>query len=153
MRKRQHQSVLVTSSLCCDLLLLRNLAFSNCIYQDGQWWICFTGTSLVDILIFALFLPKRAWAPFPCVTRYWLDLTSSDILWNTSDTGWAKASWSSVFSPWIQGACVFVHKMPRFDPNIVFEVSEESLAMISTVLSGWSRPVSHFPSTAQGQHS
>ncbi|XP_010140959.1 PREDICTED: acyl-coenzyme A synthetase ACSM3, mitochondrial-like [Buceros rhinoceros silvestris] len=53
--------------------------------------------------------------------RYWLDLTSSDILWNTSDTGWAKASWSSVFSPWIQGACVFVHKMPHFDPSVVFE--------------------------------
>ncbi|KFW96959.1 hypothetical protein N336_04029, partial [Phalacrocorax carbo] len=53
--------------------------------------------------------------------RYWLDLTSSDIFWNTSDTGWAKSAWSSVFSPWIQGACVFVHKMPHFNPSIVFE--------------------------------
>ncbi|KAK4813614.1 hypothetical protein QYF61_011960 [Mycteria americana] len=53
--------------------------------------------------------------------RYWLDLTSSDIFWNTSDTGWAKSAWSSIFSPWIQGACVFVHKMPHFDPSIVFE--------------------------------
>ncbi|XP_014792047.1 PREDICTED: acyl-coenzyme A synthetase ACSM3, mitochondrial-like isoform X2 [Calidris pugnax] len=53
--------------------------------------------------------------------RYWLDLTSSDIFWNTSDTGWAKSAWSSIFSSWIQGACVFVHKMPHFDPSIVFE--------------------------------
>ncbi|XP_030315607.1 acyl-coenzyme A synthetase ACSM3, mitochondrial isoform X1 [Calypte anna] len=53
--------------------------------------------------------------------RYWLDLTSSDVFWNTSDTGWAKSAWSSVFSPWIQGACAFVHKMPQFDPNIVFQ--------------------------------
>ncbi|KAM6244589.1 acyl-coenzyme A synthetase ACSM3, mitochondrial-like isoform 3-T6 [Spheniscus humboldti] len=53
--------------------------------------------------------------------RYWLDLTSSDIFWNTSDTGWAKSAWSSIFSPWIQGACVFVHKMPHFNPSIVFE--------------------------------
>ncbi|XP_064376369.1 acyl-coenzyme A synthetase ACSM3, mitochondrial-like, partial [Dromaius novaehollandiae] len=53
--------------------------------------------------------------------RYWLDLTPSDIFWNTSDTGWAKSGWSSIFSPWIQGACVFAQKMPRFDPSIVFE--------------------------------
>ncbi|KAG8433104.1 hypothetical protein GDO86_017404 [Hymenochirus boettgeri] len=51
--------------------------------------------------------------------RYWLDLTPSDIMWNTSDTGWAKSAWSSVFAPWIQGSCVFVHSMPRFDPNII----------------------------------
>ncbi|NXA52251.1 ACSM3 synthetase, partial [Nothocercus julius] len=53
--------------------------------------------------------------------RYWLDLTSSDILWNTSDTGWAKSAWSSIFSPWIQGACVFAHRMPSFSPSLVFE--------------------------------
>uniref|UniRef100_A0A8D0FYZ3 medium-chain acyl-CoA ligase n=1 Tax=Strix occidentalis caurina TaxID=311401 RepID=A0A8D0FYZ3_STROC len=55
----------------------------------------------------------------PGSVRYWLDLTSSDIFWNTSDTGWAKSAWSSIFSPWIQGACVFVHKMPHFDPRII----------------------------------
>ncbi|XP_035195179.1 acyl-coenzyme A synthetase ACSM3, mitochondrial-like [Oxyura jamaicensis] len=53
--------------------------------------------------------------------RYWLDLTPSDIVWNTSDTGWAKAPWTSIFSTWIQGACVFVHKMPQFNPITVFE--------------------------------
>ncbi|XP_051985126.1 acyl-coenzyme A synthetase ACSM3, mitochondrial isoform X2 [Xyrauchen texanus] len=53
--------------------------------------------------------------------RYWLDLTERDILWNTSDTGWAKSAWSSVFAPWIQGACVFVHQMPRFDTTTVLK--------------------------------
>ncbi|KAL7979191.1 hypothetical protein Chor_015215 [Crotalus horridus] len=30
--------------------------------------------------------------------RYWLDLTPSDLIWNTSDTGWAKSAWSSTLS-------------------------------------------------------
>uniref|UniRef100_A0A8D0GIY8 medium-chain acyl-CoA ligase n=1 Tax=Sphenodon punctatus TaxID=8508 RepID=A0A8D0GIY8_SPHPU len=53
--------------------------------------------------------------------RFWLDLTPSDVFWNTSDTGWAKSAWSSIFAPWIQGACVFVHSMPRFEPTIVLD--------------------------------
>ncbi|XP_040295799.1 acyl-coenzyme A synthetase ACSM3, mitochondrial [Bufo bufo] len=53
--------------------------------------------------------------------RYWLDLTPSDVFWNTSDTGWAKSAWSSVFAPWIQGTCVFAHYMPRFDPSVILE--------------------------------
>ncbi|XP_033073706.1 acyl-coenzyme A synthetase ACSM3, mitochondrial isoform X2 [Trachypithecus francoisi] len=54
--------------------------------------------------------------------RFWLDLTPSDVMWNTSDTGWAKSAWSSVFSPWIQGACVFAHHLPRFEPTSVLQV-------------------------------
>uniref|UniRef100_A0A670XX83 medium-chain acyl-CoA ligase n=1 Tax=Pseudonaja textilis TaxID=8673 RepID=A0A670XX83_PSETE len=54
--------------------------------------------------------------------RYWLDLTPSDLIWNTSDTGWAKSAWSSVFAPWSQGAGIFVHHMPRFDPKLVLEM-------------------------------
>ncbi|KAL4693474.1 hypothetical protein H8957_002620 [Semnopithecus entellus] len=53
--------------------------------------------------------------------RFWLDLTPSDVMWNTSDTGWAKSAWSSVFSPWIQGACVFAHHLPRFEPTSVLQ--------------------------------
>ncbi|KAI1896181.1 hypothetical protein AGOR_G00092160 [Albula goreensis] len=53
--------------------------------------------------------------------RYWLDLTEHDVFWNTSDTGWAKTAWSSVFAAWIQGACVFVHHMPRFDTTTVLQ--------------------------------
>ncbi|KAG8513603.1 Acyl-coenzyme A synthetase ACSM4, mitochondrial, partial [Galemys pyrenaicus] len=49
--------------------------------------------------------------------RYWLDLKSSDIFWNMSDTGWIKAAIGSVFSSWLQGACVFVHQMAQFNTD------------------------------------
>ncbi|XP_064245990.1 acyl-coenzyme A synthetase ACSM4, mitochondrial-like isoform X1 [Passer domesticus] len=58
---------------------------------------------------------------FATTGRYWLDLTPSDIMWNTSDTGWAKSAYGSVFSPWICGACVFVHSMPQFLPEVIAE--------------------------------
>ncbi|XP_006752833.1 PREDICTED: acyl-coenzyme A synthetase ACSM3, mitochondrial isoform X1 [Myotis davidii] len=53
--------------------------------------------------------------------RFWLDLTPLDVMWNTSDTGWAKSAWSSVFSPWIQGACVFAHHLPQFEPTSILQ--------------------------------
>lgn len=40
--------------------------------------------------------------------KLWLDLGPSDVHWNTSDLGWAKAAWSSFFGPWHCGACLFV---------------------------------------------
>uniref|UniRef100_A0A803W710 medium-chain acyl-CoA ligase n=1 Tax=Ficedula albicollis TaxID=59894 RepID=A0A803W710_FICAL len=54
--------------------------------------------------------------------RYWMNLTPSDIMWNTSDTGWAKSAYGSVFAPWICGSCVFVHHMPQFKPEVTAEV-------------------------------
>ena len=48
--------------------------------------------------------------------RYWLDLQPGDLHWNISDTGWAKAAWSSYFGPWNVGATLFVHHSPVFDP-------------------------------------
>eukprot|EP00069_Balaena_mysticetus_P010890 bmy_20956T0 len=57
----------------------------------------------------------------PINGRFWLDLTPLDVMWNTSDTGWAKSAWSSVYSPWIQGACVFAHYLPRFEPTSVLQ--------------------------------
>ncbi|XP_071976616.1 acyl-coenzyme A synthetase ACSM3, mitochondrial-like isoform X1 [Engystomops pustulosus] len=53
--------------------------------------------------------------------KYWLDLSPCDVFWNVSDPGWAKSGWCSIFSPWIQGSCVFAHYMPRFDPIVVLE--------------------------------
>lgn len=47
--------------------------------------------------------------------KYWLDLTVDDLHWNISDTGWAKAAYSSYFGPWNQGATLFVHHSPVFD--------------------------------------
>uniref|UniRef100_A0A8B9NUD8 medium-chain acyl-CoA ligase n=1 Tax=Apteryx owenii TaxID=8824 RepID=A0A8B9NUD8_APTOW len=60
---------------------------------------------------------------FTVTGRYWMNLTPSDIMWNTSDTGWVKSAWGSVFAPWINGSCVFIHNMPQFKPAIVADVS------------------------------
>lgn len=49
--------------------------------------------------------------------KFWLDLKPSDLHWNISDTGWAKAAWSSYFGPWSQGAAQFIHHTNRFDPQ------------------------------------
>jgi acyl-coenzyme A synthetase/AMP-(fatty) acid ligase len=48
--------------------------------------------------------------------KYWLDLKPDDLHWNISDTGWAKAAYSSFFGPWTMGATLFVHHSPVFDP-------------------------------------
>lgn len=53
--------------------------------------------------------------------RFWLDLTPSDVMWNTADTGWAKSAWSSFFAPWSQGACVFTHYLPRFESTYLLQ--------------------------------
>src|SRR5262245_43200051 len=50
----------------------------------------------------------------------WLDLKPSDVHWNLSDTGWAKAAWSSFYAPWQMGACVFaVDARGKFDAQAV----------------------------------
>lgn len=38
----------------------------------------------------------------------WLGLTPSDLHWTLSDTGWAKAAWTTLFAPWNMGAAVFI---------------------------------------------
>ncbi|MCL5971995.1 MAG: acyl--CoA ligase [Firmicutes bacterium] len=43
--------------------------------------------------------------------EYWLGLTHQDLHWNVSDTGWAKAAWSSLFGPWVAGAGIVVDPM------------------------------------------
>ncbi|CAK7304369.1 Acyl-coenzyme A synthetase ACSM5, mitochondrial [Vulpes lagopus] len=50
--------------------------------------------------------------------RQWVDLTKSDIFWNTSDPGWVKAAWS-LFSAWSNGSCIFVHELPRVDVKVI----------------------------------
>ena len=54
--------------------------------------------------------------------QYWLDLSPGDLHWNLSDTGWAKAAWSSYFGPWYCGAAVFTHHTDRFDPDKTLEL-------------------------------
>ncbi|MCP4747383.1 MAG: AMP-binding protein [Desulfobacteraceae bacterium] len=54
--------------------------------------------------------------------RYWLDLNENDLHWNISDTGWAKAAWSSYFGPWNMGAAQFIHHTDRFDPKVTLDM-------------------------------
>jgi acetyl-CoA synthetase/medium-chain acyl-CoA synthetase len=55
--------------------------------------------------------------------RYWLDLRPGDLHWNLSDTGWAKAAWSSLFGPWHMGAAIFsFYKKGRFDPTTILGI-------------------------------
>ena len=54
--------------------------------------------------------------------KYWLDLTPADLHWNISDTGWAKAAYSSYFGPFNQGATLFVHHSPVFDARKSLEL-------------------------------
>jgi medium-chain acyl-CoA synthetase len=54
--------------------------------------------------------------------KYWLDLKPEDLHWNVSDTGWAKAAWSSYFGPWNMGAALFTHHTDRFDPPKTLEL-------------------------------
>lgn len=57
--------------------------------------------------------------------KYWLDLRPGDIHWNLSDTGWAKAAWSSLFGPWQMGATVFsFYRRGKFDPSGTLEIMQ-----------------------------
>ena len=54
--------------------------------------------------------------------HYWLDLRPGELHWNMSDTGWAKAAWSSYFGPWTCGATIFVHHTDAFVPKRMLDV-------------------------------
>ncbi|NXP72117.1 ACSM3 synthetase, partial [Ramphastos sulfuratus] len=76
--------------------------------------------------------------------RHWMNLTPSDIMWNTSDTGWVKAAWSSVFAPWICGSCVFVHHMPQFKPAVIAEtLSRHPITVFCTAPTAYRMLVQH----------
>lgn len=57
--------------------------------------------------------------------KFWLDLRPDDMHWNVSDTGWAKAAWSSYFGPWNCGAAQFIHHTDRFDPIKTLELLQK----------------------------
>lgn len=46
---------------------------------------------------------------------YWLDQRPGQLHWNISDTGWAKAAWSSYFGPWNCGSTLFVYHTAAFN--------------------------------------
>lgn len=54
--------------------------------------------------------------------KFWLDLKPGDVHWNISDTGWAKAAWSSFFGPWNMGATVFTfYRKGKFSPALIVD--------------------------------
>ncbi len=58
--------------------------------------------------------------------RFWLDLGPQDLHWNISDTGWAKAAWSSLIAPWLEGAALLVDASPgRFDPRRTLQMLQD----------------------------
>lgn len=61
------------------------------------------------------------------VARYFLTARHSDIIWNISDTGWAKCAWSSFFSPWLAGACVFTYhtSSTKFQVENLLQILED----------------------------
>jgi acyl-coenzyme A synthetase/AMP-(fatty) acid ligase len=57
--------------------------------------------------------------------KYWLDLKPTDLHWNLSDTGWAKAAYSNLFGPWIMGAAMFTFDgRGRFEARQTLELLE-----------------------------
>ncbi len=57
--------------------------------------------------------------------KFWLDSRPDDVHWNMSDTGWAKAAWSSFFGPWHMGACIFALDVRgKFSASTTLDVLE-----------------------------
>ncbi|KAM4813795.1 acyl-coenzyme A synthetase ACSM2B, mitochondrial-like [Urocitellus parryii] len=52
----------------------------------------------------------------------WTGMRASDIIWTVSDPGWILNILTSVLEPWTLGACVFIHLLPKFDPQTILKV-------------------------------
>lgn len=57
--------------------------------------------------------------------KFWLRAGSGDLVWNVSDTGWAKGAWSSLFAPWLCGAGIFALHADAVDPARVLGALEK----------------------------
>ncbi len=56
--------------------------------------------------------------------KFWLRAGPGDLVWNISDTGWAKGAWSSLFAPWLCGAGLFALHADAVDPARVLDSLE-----------------------------
>lgn len=57
--------------------------------------------------------------------RYWVNAAPGKVIWNISDTGWAKAAWTSLFAPWLCGAAIFALHHDGFDPQLTLDCLEK----------------------------
>ncbi|MCB2097609.1 MAG: AMP-binding protein [Parvularculaceae bacterium] len=57
--------------------------------------------------------------------KFWLRAGPGDLVWNVSDTGWAKGAWSSLFAPWLCGAGIFALHADAVDPARVLDALEK----------------------------
>ena len=57
--------------------------------------------------------------------KFWLRAGPGDLVWNVSDTGWAKGAWSSLFAPWLAGAGIFALHADAVDPVRVLGALEK----------------------------
>lgn len=67
---------------------------------------------------------SRALFAWRVSAKYWLDLSSEDLIWCTADTGWSKAGTSILFGPWSMGASALLFDGP-FDPAQRLELLEK----------------------------
>lgn len=57
--------------------------------------------------------------------KFWLRAGPGDLVFNVSDTGWAKGAWSSLFAPWLAGAGIFALHADAVDPSRVLGALEK----------------------------
>jgi len=50
--------------------------------------------------------------------KYWMDQKEDDIHWTLSDTGWAKAAWGMLYSPWQMGSAMVLFNGAGFDADL-----------------------------------
>ena len=76
--------------------------------------------------------PKRV--EHPCsyalghriTAELWHGLSSNDLHYAASDTGWAKNLWGNYFGQWMVGACLFIFDIRgKFDPDQVLPMLEK----------------------------
>ncbi|MBV1898899.1 MAG: AMP-binding protein [Cycloclasticus sp.] len=57
--------------------------------------------------------------------KYWMDQQENDIHWTLSDTGWAKAAWGMLYSPWQMGSAMVLFDGVGFDAELHLKLIEK----------------------------
>ncbi|XP_029424534.1 acyl-coenzyme A synthetase ACSM2, mitochondrial isoform X2 [Nannospalax galili] len=65
---------------------------------------------------------REGWLDFKKLLNTWTGLKTSDTIWTISDTGWIVNILTAFLEPWTLGACIFVHLLPKFDPQTALKV-------------------------------